>query len=222
MSAAFYDPEIAASIPEIVSYSVGAAGLAIGGLFFRQARRMRSTERQLRESEQARLLDSKTGLLHYPAFRDEFMERTGRIKRLAERGRVHGLLLGDIDDFKALNTRLGYTKTDESALLPVADIFRRTVRAESDVAAKFGGDEFVTLLTDTDLAGALTVAENLQGQVNMLRPDGSPLGLTIACTTFKQGTPLDNVMQPLEAAVLNQAKDVSGKNQIVAVQPLAA
>jgi diguanylate cyclase (GGDEF)-like protein len=221
MPGQLFDPEVASSVPEIIRYSVAAAGVAIGGLALTLGRQKSSVEERLRISEQERLLDSKTGLLNYRAFEDEFAKRTGNIQRSADIDKVHGLLLADIDDFKALNTNLTHIVTDRIALLPVADIFKQTLRPESDVVAKFGGEEFVTLLSDTDPEGVLTVCKNLQGKVNALHPDGSPLGLTVAYTTFEQGASLEGLMKHLSAE-LTQAKNVPGKNQIVALQAVEA
>ncbi len=211
--------ELAATIPEVVSYAVGAAGVTLGGIALWSNRRKHALEDRLKISEQKRRLDAKTGLLNYPSFEEEFKKRTGSTQRSADVNRKHGLLLADIDDFKALNTLLTLPVTDKVALLPVADVFRRTVRQESDVVARFGGEEFVALLTDTDQEGALTVSQNMQKSVNAVHPAGKPLGLTVAYTAFRQGMPLDGLMEQLSEK-LTEAKQVPGKNQIVPVQPL--
>ncbi len=224
MAGSTFDPELAAAVPEIISYSVGAASLAISAIALRALRHGRKTEELLRISEQQRRLDPKTGLLNYPAFQEEFKERTGTTRRAAERDRVHGLLLADIDDFKALNTRLGLTRADELALKPVADIFKQSTRPESDAVARFGGEEFVLLLTDTDQEGLLTVCKRLQDGVNAIHPEGDlseGLGITIAYTTFPQGTPLEELRVGLDMELVG-AKAIAGKNQIIQLGGLAA
>ena len=70
------------------------------------------------------------------------------------------MLLVDLDDFKALNDRLGHASGDE-LLMRVAAIMAATVR-ESDLLARYGGEEFVVLATDTDLEGAVALAEKIR------------------------------------------------------------
>ena len=66
----------------------------------------------------------------------------------------------DLDRFKALNDRYGHQAGDE-ALAAVGAVLRSGVRA-SDFAGRWGGEEFVLLLPDTDGAGAVAVAEKLR------------------------------------------------------------
>ena len=69
-------------------------------------------------------------------------------------------ILLDLDGFKEINDRLGHLAGDH-ALAQVGRVIRASVR-KGDVAARFGGDEFVLLLPHTDAAGARTVAERIR------------------------------------------------------------
>lgn len=79
----------------------------------------------------------------------------------------------DLDHFKRINDTLGHAAGD-AALASVGRLLRRAPRA-SDVAGRWGGEEFVLLLPDTDAAGAHTAAEGLRAAVGELGAgDGGP------------------------------------------------
>jgi diguanylate cyclase len=73
------------------------------------------------------------------------------------------MLMCDIDDFKRLNDRLGHASGDE-LLVGIASTLDESVR-ETDFLARYGGEEFVVLCPDTDLAGAIHVAEKVRSAV---------------------------------------------------------
>lgn len=77
------------------------------------------------------------------------------------------VLVLDIDHFKRVNDRYGHAVGD-IVIRNVADTVRRCIRGE-DVAIRFGGEEFMVLLPDTALAGALTVAETIRKRIEALR-----------------------------------------------------
>lgn len=73
------------------------------------------------------------------------------------------VLLIDIDHFKMVNDRHGHLVGDE-ALRAVATILRSAIRAK-DVIGRFGGEEFVIALPDTDLSDAVVTADRLRTAV---------------------------------------------------------
>jgi diguanylate cyclase (GGDEF)-like protein len=81
----------------------------------------------------------------------------------AYRGRRVGLLMLDVDDFKAINTAYGHPGGDR-ALVLVADCLRRTSRA-SDLAARLGGDEFAVLAPAADAVGMEVLAGRLLAEI---------------------------------------------------------
>jgi len=70
----------------------------------------------------------------------------------------------DIDDFKIYNDSYGHLQGDE-ALQTVASTIKKTLKRSVDVVARWGGEEFIVLLPDTDISGALSVAENMRTSV---------------------------------------------------------
>lgn len=107
--------------------------------------------------------DSLTGLHS----RDFFLaEMEQEILRAARSGRPFALLMLDLDGLKAANDRFGHASGD-TLLRAVADTLRGDIRI-TDVAARWGGDEFVMLLPETDLTGAMLVADKVRIDISRL------------------------------------------------------
>ena len=79
------------------------------------------------------------------------------------------VLMIDIDRFKAINDRYGHGVGD-GVIANLADVLRAQMR-DSDIACRYGGEEFVLLLPDCDSAGALQIAERLRQTVAKVNPD---------------------------------------------------
>ena len=101
-----------------------------------------------------------TGLLN----RRGLYEKSGKLFRAQDLGR-HSVtvLFADLDGFKSINDTLGHPAGDK-VLREVALMVGASMRA-SDIAARFGGDEFVMLLPDCPLDDAMHVAGRLQQAV---------------------------------------------------------
>jgi len=111
--------------------------------------------------EQLSITDGLTRL-HNHRF---FQEQLGReIKRIERAGGVLCLVLIDIDHFKHLNDRYGHA-TGDAVLCEVARVMKRIVR-ESDVLARYGGEEFALIPGQTDLEGAVGLAEKIRVAVS--------------------------------------------------------
>jgi diguanylate cyclase (GGDEF)-like protein/PAS domain S-box-containing protein len=123
------------------------------------------SERKALEEKLAALAmtDGLTGLANRRAF-DEALSREW--KRTLRRGSAISLLLLDLDHFKQFNDSYGHQVGDD-CLRTVAATLRATVR-ESDVAARYGGEELVVILPDTDSAAAAELAERFRAAVEAL------------------------------------------------------
>jgi diguanylate cyclase (GGDEF)-like protein len=102
-------------------------------------------------------VDSLTGLFNRTFF---FAAVAREIARCARSGRGFCLLMMDLDDLKAINDRLGHFQGDR-VLRGVGDVIADGVR-RIDTAARYGGDEFVVLLPETDPTGAYVLAEKIR------------------------------------------------------------
>jgi diguanylate cyclase (GGDEF)-like protein/PAS domain S-box-containing protein len=113
-------------------------------------------ERLLAKLAEAARTDALTGLLNRRVWRDELEREIARADRRETR---LALAMVDLDNFKTINDELGHLKGDE-ILRRSAAAFRGSIR-ESDVIARFGGDEFVCVLADCDAEGAVELLERL-------------------------------------------------------------
>jgi diguanylate cyclase (GGDEF)-like protein/PAS domain S-box-containing protein len=87
-------------------------------------------------------------------------------KRAARHSDDFALLMIDIDCFKAYNDAFGHPQGDEAIKMVAAEI-RAGIGRPGDFAARYGGEEFVVVLPETDILGAITVAENIRRAVAM-------------------------------------------------------
>lgn len=107
--------------------------------------------------EQTALHDPLTGLANRTKFRQRFEEEVDRQRRS---GKPLALVAMDLDHFKQVNDHFGHPIGD-MVLLETAKTLRAQVR-QTDLVARFGGEEFLILLPETDLPGALHLAEALR------------------------------------------------------------
>ncbi|MEP7360784.1 MAG: GGDEF domain-containing protein [Chloroflexota bacterium] len=151
-------PSTPADIGRVAFNLIALALVAyVSGIVGREQRRAR--EEALRLSR----FDSLTGL-HSRAYLLAEIEQ--EILRASRSGRPFALLMFDLDGLKAANDRFGHASGD-SLLRAVADTLRGDIRI-TDVAARYGGDEFVLLLPETDLNGAMLVADKVRIDVGRL------------------------------------------------------
>lgn len=158
-------------------------------------------------------IDLLTGLLNAGAFRDRYDRMIARAKRY---GTPVALLLIDIDRLKEINDRHGHQRGN-SALRRLADALRASKRA-ADVAARWGGDEFVMLLDDADLAAATRVAgsvvERLRAEPLSMRGQVIELTITVGVTA---GIPIgrnDDLFEAADRALYRGKQE--GRNRVIA------
>lgn len=151
----------------------------MGILLYRQVRQMIIAERQLstarNELEVIAQTDSLTLLANRRCFDTALLKEWGRASR--NRSQIAIILL-DIDWFKQLNDAYGHLQGDE-CLKHIAQLINFNVNRAGDLAARFGGEEFVILLPDTDLAGAISVAEKIRLSIceALIDHSASPSGI---------------------------------------------
>lgn len=107
---------------------------------------------------------------------------TERIERSIELETPLSVVMMDVDNFKRFNDTYGHTLGD-AVLKAVAGAVLAHVRDE-DVAARFGGEEFVIMLWNADIDAAASAAERIRAAVEAVRvecPTGSCVGVTISC-----------------------------------------
>ena len=156
--------------------------------------------------------DSMTGLANRRRWREE-AER--QIDGARSAGRKLGVLFLDLDNFKQVNDRLGHAAGDQ-LLKIVAKRLREAVR-DTDIVARFGGDEFAILLTDiSSRLDAAAVANKLiaaVGEEFNLDGSGASVGLSVGVAIFPDDA--NDVRSLLQAAdtALYEAK-AQGRNRV--------
>jgi diguanylate cyclase (GGDEF)-like protein len=135
--------------------------------------------------EQA-LTDHKTGLLNSRGIDQPARNEFARARRL---GQALSVLVCDVDNLREINNTLGHLEGD-AALAAVAAAFRAELRAY-DIGARFGGDEFLVVLPETDEAEAVVVAGRIQAWLtaNPISTADGPLevGISIGVGSLQEG-----------------------------------
>jgi diguanylate cyclase (GGDEF)-like protein len=169
-------------------------------------------ERRADEAQRAAAVDTMTGLSTYRVLRDRLAFEVERGKRSAE---GFAVLFLDLDRFKEVNDQYGHEAGNE-ILRAVAGEIRNAVRA-SDVAARYGGDEFVVILTRTDLQGGARVAEALRAGIEGVgRRLGYPAGLitvSVGIAEFDPAEPSEGDLLVSADRALYRAK-AAGRNAV--------
>jgi diguanylate cyclase len=174
----------------------------------------RELSRNLDLEKQRSRIDTLTRVSNRVSFDERFAEELARWNRFRH---PVAILVWDIDRFKSINDACGHRGGD-AVLREVAVALSRG-RREVDFFARFGGEEFVSLLVGAELGDALLAAEEMRSAVEGLRFHfhGTPIRVTVSCglTALREGDSADTVFDRADAA-LYQAKN-SGRNVCIAV-----
>lgn len=108
--------------------------------------------------------DGLTGISNRRNF-DQYMERSW--KNAIRTGKPLSLIMADIDYFKAYNDNYGHLQGDE-CLIRVARAISSNIQRPIDFVARYGGEEFAVILPDTDIQGAIVVAEEIRKGIEEL------------------------------------------------------
>ena len=165
-----------------------------------------------RSLELSTRIDPMTGL----ANRRDIMEKIEReLSRSERHNRTFSVMLVDLDNFKLVNDVHGYNDGDD-VLVEVARVLRSCVRNE-DVCARWGGDEFLFLLTETNFDGALTLASKVIESISMTEFKANRpiirITASIGLCEYQAGQTIRDCLARTDEA-LRQAKQ-EGKNRFV-------
>ena len=171
-------------------------------------------ERSREEMRLMAITDPMTKLYN----RRYFSEISEDIFSLAKRnGHNLGVIMLDIDKFKRVNDTYGHQVGDE-VIISLANVIVTHIR-QSDTACRYGGEEFVILLPETDINGVRNVAEKIRRAVEeskMELPDGVELKYTVSLgiteADFEKDRNVEKVIGRADEA-LYDAKE-SGRNRV--------
>ena len=183
----------------------------------RVAERTESLEEANRRLERLVQIDGLTGIGNRRFF-DEQLDVLWRDHR--RRGASLALVMIDIDQFKRFNDDHGHVAGDE-ALRVVASELEQTLQRPRDLVARYGGEELAVLLPDTDLDGALWLAERMRAGIEALgipQKTGDQPVVTISLGVASEVPGPDRSAQKLVEsadAALYRAKEL-GRNRVEA------
>jgi diguanylate cyclase (GGDEF)-like protein len=136
-------------------------------------------ERRVGEAEREAAVDALTGLATFRVLKSQLGQEVARSERS---GQPFGLVFVDLDKFKRLNDTFGHGAANR-VLEGVGNELRRAIRL-TDVAARYGGDEFVILLVGTDAGGARRAGEQIRKSIEVM---GLGLGFEPGVVTASVG-----------------------------------
>jgi diguanylate cyclase (GGDEF)-like protein/PAS domain S-box-containing protein len=141
--------------------------------------------------------DTLTGLFNRRRFEEELERHIAHGRRYGMDG---ALLVLDLDDFKAVNDGHGH-RAGDSVLMAVGGVLRDRLR-ESDVVARFGGDEFAVLMPHGGESEAAELADVLVQAIgtDVEAPEG-PLGASVGFAVFEESTTPDEMLSAADDAM---------------------
>lgn len=165
-----------------------------------------------RQLAEAARVDHLTGLLNRRGFTEE---AEAEIRRMFRSGKSFALVLADVDHFKQFNDQHGHVCGDR-VLKRVAAILGERTR-DVDQVARWGGEEFILLLPETDADGAAVLAEKLRDAVasNLFAFDDLRLSITMTfgVAAFRKGESLDSCIARADTALYHGKE--GGRNKVM-------
>jgi diguanylate cyclase (GGDEF)-like protein len=155
-------------------------------------------------------VDSLTGTCTRRVLEDRLQTEFDRAARY---GRPFCITVVDVDEFKNVNDQFGHAAGDR-VLRGLADIMQQEMRS-TDTLARYGGDEFVWILPETNATAAATAMERLRQSVASYQAADRPT-VTVSCGVAEWlGTPTDSASEVLRRAdaAMYQAKS-AGRNRV--------
>lgn len=213
--------ETAGKIAESRVYLTLAAGIIIALILVIIYLVARSFIKDLRQAEgklmEMATQDFLTGLLNR---REMFRRANEEIQRSSRSQKAISVFLIDLDHFKKVNDIYGHSAGD-MVLQSVATIMRQTVRTY-DLCCRYGGEEFLVVLPETDLEPATAIAERLRqtiadNEISIAPATTLRITASIGVATMADGEAIDQLISRADHAMY-QGKQ-QGRNRVNAASP---
>ncbi len=173
-------------------------------------------ERARHRTELVSRTDPLTGLLNRRGLAEA---ATGWLANAQWGARRMVVMFADLDHFKTINDQHGHVQGDR-VLATVAQMLLDTTR-DTDLVARYGGDEFVLLLTDTDIDSAQVIAQRIQSVVeSWMRDQHFNCGISIGVSEAPPGKlNLDDLLHSVDRLLYEAKTKRNGKQSF---EPVAA
>jgi diguanylate cyclase (GGDEF)-like protein len=166
--------------------------------------------RERRAAEALALIDALTGL---PNRRQAEMTLDAQFAA-AVRGRRVAVVLFDLDRFKRINDERGH-ETGDAVLRAFAEVLRHNTR-RMDVTARFGGEEFLSIVGDCDLNDAVRFADRVRDQTRALTVAGGGITVSAGVAAYDAGMGSHEVLVAAADRALYRAKEAGRDRTMVA------
>ncbi|WP_320047768.1 GGDEF domain-containing protein [uncultured Ilyobacter sp.] len=166
-------------------------------------------EKSRKKLHELSITDELTGIYNRRFIFESIKKEINRSERT---GGIYSLMLIDIDFFKKINDLCGHVEGDV-VLKTIATEIKNNIR-NMDIFGRFGGEEFILLLPETDLELALLCAERLRKSVENISFSkvGHPVTVSIGVGQYLLGEALDDILDRVDKA-LYRAKN-NGRNRV--------
>lgn len=153
--------------------------------------------------------------------RDEFKKRFEQLQAQPAGNQLTAMIFIDLDNFKALNDTFGHQAGDQ-ALLEVSDVIRASIR-QHDLAARFGGDEFIILIRANEIDNALVVGEKILMAISQFSENGEhslkKLGASIGIAyTDNANVGFEELLKHADQACYTAKRRKDGRAEVVKLE----
>jgi diguanylate cyclase (GGDEF)-like protein len=201
----------------MIIFILAAIILVLGCVYYFISRLLRKINEAQRKLVQLATIDDLTQLYNRRYFFERFNQEMERAKRYQ---RPLSCLILDIDHFKHVNDTYGHLSGDQ-VLIDIAQILRNNCR-QSDLAGRYGGEELIIFLPETDSPGALIIAERIREMIEQhqtVDDRGEIIRVTVSMGVVSLTGPElekmdknERIVQYADDALLQAKKD--GRNRI--------
>jgi diguanylate cyclase (GGDEF)-like protein len=191
--------------------SVGQYIMLAACIYFMQSYTMQhelETQKHTEKLHRLAIRDGMTGIFNHTFMEQYIADAINRSKRSRN---PLALLMVDVDFFKRINDTFGHNAGDE-VLKELVHILSTSTRS-TDYLGRWGGDELVLLLTDTNLQGAANLAEKLRGLVAEHNfPHCQHLTISLGASVYRDGDTSVSLVERADASMYRSKR--GGRNRV--------
>ncbi len=181
----------------IIFFGVITLVLLLGLIYYFTAKLIKRLADARMQIERIAITDELTGLFNRRHLLSRFMQEFEQGKRLNEN---LSCMIVDVDHFKSINDRFGHLAGDE-VLKEIARRFRNIVRAY-DIVGRYGGEEFLIILPDSNLEHACTFAERIRMKIKENPVEGAPVTISLGVTNLQESdSSIDDMIKRADDAL---------------------